>query len=68
MSRVHRPRRYVAQHWISIARPLLRYSQVRDAYVLRGVGRNVGPVLKVDRRRGGRHEGVDRRRSHARVA
>jgi hypothetical protein len=29
---------------------MLRYSHVRDAYVLRGVGSSVGPVLRVDRR------------------
>ena len=36
-------------------RPILRYSHVRDAYVLRGVGSSVGPVLRVDRR--GAHTG-----------
>jgi hypothetical protein len=51
--------------------PALRYSYTRDAYVLRGVGRSLGPVLRVERRnRRSRPryqgEGVERRR--ARVA
>ena len=47
-------------------RPALRYSLARDAYVLRGVGRRMGPVLRIDRRaRERRFEGADRR---ARVA
>jgi hypothetical protein len=37
-----------------LVRPLFRYSHPRDAYVLRGIGRSVGPVLvvrpQVDRR------------------
>jgi hypothetical protein len=64
-----RPRRYVARHWLLLLRPLLRYSATRDAFVLRFVGRSVGPVLRVDRRRrlrgrGARGEafaGVERR-------
>jgi hypothetical protein len=32
-------------------RPFTRYSSTRDAYVLRFVGRQVGPVLRLDRRR-----------------
>lgn len=61
---VKRPRRYVARHWLLAMRPILRYSASRDAYVLRGVGRRVGPVLRVDRRLARRarpFEGVDRR-------
>ncbi len=46
-----RQRRYVARHWLLLARPLLRYSATRDAYVLRLVGRRAGPVLRPDRRR-----------------
>ena len=34
-----------------VLRPLFRYSHGRDAYVLRGLGANVGPVLRIDRRR-----------------
>ena len=28
-----------------LLRPLFRYSPMRDAYVLRGIGRTTGPVL-----------------------
>jgi hypothetical protein len=47
---------------------VLRYSYSRDAYVLRGIGRSVGPVLRVNRREHDMHpfDGVDRR--GARVA
>ena len=51
MRSVKRPRRYLAPHWIALGRPVLRYSEYRDAYVLRLVGRKWGPVLRVDRRR-----------------
>ncbi len=30
--------------------PVFGYNYSRDAYVLRGVGRRVGPVLRADRR------------------
>ncbi|HEV3047784.1 MAG TPA: hypothetical protein VGY13_10535 [Solirubrobacteraceae bacterium] len=67
MRTVQRPRRYLARHWLLLLRPWLRYSKVRDAYVLRGVGRRIGPVLRVDRRSTPRQfEGVERRR--ARIA
>jgi hypothetical protein len=46
-----RPRRYVAGHWLMLLRPLLRYSLTREAFVVRGVGNSVGPVLCVERRR-----------------
>jgi len=36
----------VTQSTIRRLRPLLRYSAGRDAYVLRGIGRRVGPVLR----------------------
>lgn len=44
--------------------PLFIYNYNRDAYVLRGVGRHVGPVLKRDRRthREPPIEGIDLRR------
>jgi hypothetical protein len=66
MRSVARPRRYLARHWILLARPALRYSITRDAFVLRGVGSSVGPVLRADRRRGGqpRFDGPDRRSAH----
>jgi hypothetical protein len=74
MRTVKRPRRYIASRWITISRPVLRYSQPRDAYVLRVVGRKWGPVLRPDRRRDDRLHGPaergpkERRGSHARVA
>jgi hypothetical protein len=61
MRTVKRPRRYVARHWLVLMRPVMRYSAARDAYVLRGVGRRVGPVLRLDRRRRQRFDGVERR-------
>ena len=61
--KVKRPRRYVARHWLLLARPLFRYSAVRDAYVLRVVGRRIGPVLRENRRRAQSFDGVERRRA-----
>jgi len=57
-------RRYVAKNALLLARPFYRYSYSRDAFVLRGVGRSVGPVLRLDRRRrrnGRASDGVERR-------
>ncbi len=71
MRTVKRPRRYIAPRWITIGRPLLRYSTPRDAYVLRIVGRKWGPVLRSDRRRPrslGATPAPERRGSHARAA
>ena len=69
MRTVKRPRRYVARRWVTLGRPLLRYSTSRDAYVLRVIGRKWGPVLKLDRRRGGAVQGAtERRGSRARIA
>jgi hypothetical protein len=63
-----RPRRYIAGHWLLVLKPALRYSATRDAYVLRGVGRSTGPVLRVDRRHRGAspYHGAERR--HVSVA
>jgi len=46
---------------------MLRYSYSRDAFVLRGVGRSVGPVLRPNRRmrRQPPFEGIDRLHSPA---
>ena len=70
MRTVKRPRRYIPRYVLLVLRPAFRYSAMRDAYVLRGVGRRVGPVLRPNRRvaRRARHgfEGIDRR--SARVA
>jgi hypothetical protein len=63
MRTAKRPRRYVASHWLVLARPVLRYSAARDAYVLRVIGRRVGPVLRQDRRHEQRLDGVERRRA-----
>lgn len=50
MRAVKRPRRYVAKHWLVLMRPLFGYNFSRDAYILRGVGRRFGPVLREERR------------------
>jgi hypothetical protein len=50
MRTVRRPRRYIATTWFAILRPAFRYSRSRDAFVLRGLGSTVGPVLRIDRR------------------
>jgi hypothetical protein len=67
MRNSHRPRRYVASHWLTLLMPVLRYSFSRDAYVLRGVGNQVGPVLRLDRRTTKRRrlEGPERRQTRA---
>jgi len=45
-------------------RPVLRYSALRDAYVLRFIGETRGPVLRRERRRGQRdYTGPERRLS-----
>jgi hypothetical protein len=41
-----RQRRIVKQRTLSLLRPLFRYSVSRDAYVLRVVGAQLGPVLR----------------------
>ncbi len=67
MASAKRPRRYVAPHWLLLAKPFLRYSATRDAFVLRVIGNSRGPVLRVDRRSSARRQafdGVDRRRAH----
>jgi hypothetical protein len=63
MRTVKRPRRYIHRRWLRLLRPILRYSEMRNAYVLRGVGSSIGPVLRADRRQRRRphFEGPDRR-------
>lgn len=61
MRTIRRPRHYIARHWLMLARPLLRYSASRDAYVLRGIGVHTGPVLRLERRRVARSVDVERR-------
>jgi hypothetical protein len=58
-----RTRRYVPPRWLTLVRPIFRYSRSRDAFVLRGVGRSIGPVLRVDRRARSERplDGIERR-------
>jgi hypothetical protein len=67
VSHTPRRRRYLPKHWFVLARPLLRYSISREAFVLRAVGDSVGPVLRPERRRGraSSFAGVERRRAKA---
>jgi hypothetical protein len=58
-----RKRRYIAPHWLTLLRPMLRHSRSRDAYIVRVIGAKAGPVLRVDRRTGQPFDGVDRRRA-----
>jgi hypothetical protein len=63
--RSQRQRRYLPRPVFGLLRPLLRYSITRDAYVLRIIGRRLGPVTRIDRRRRTPpFDGLDRR--HAR--
>jgi hypothetical protein len=75
MRTARRPRRYIDPSLFVILRPVFRYSRSRDAFVLRGVGSSLGPVLRVDRRSHQQQfRGADRRHPtvgegrHARVA
>jgi len=46
---VHRPRRQISADRVRWLRLLgFRYSAGRDAYVLRGVGNQLGPVYRVE--------------------
>jgi hypothetical protein len=47
--------------------PVFGYNRWRDAYLLRGVGQRMGPVLRVERRMRAerRTAGVERRRGNA---
>jgi hypothetical protein len=51
MRLTRRPRRYVNARLLVLLAPMFRYSRTRDAYVMRVVGRRLGPVLRVERRR-----------------
>ena len=44
-----RPRHIVGRRTIRLLKPFFRYSRVRDAYVLRLIGRHRGPVLRLKR-------------------
>jgi hypothetical protein len=50
MRTVRRPRHYVNRRLLTLLRPVFGYNYRRDAYVIRGVGTHIGPVLRVDRR------------------
>jgi hypothetical protein len=43
-----RTRRVVSSRALAALRLAFRYSASRDAYVLRGIGNRVGPVLKLE--------------------
>jgi hypothetical protein len=49
---VPRIRHYVSPGTLTLCRPMLAFDYVREAYVLRGIGDRIGPVLREDRRRG----------------
>jgi hypothetical protein len=42
----HRPRRVVSRNVVRALTPFYRYDDLRQAYILRGVGNRVGPVLR----------------------
>lgn len=46
-----RRRRYIGPRVLVLSRPFFRYSATRDAFILRGVGEHVGPVLRPRNRR-----------------
>jgi hypothetical protein len=50
MRTVRRPRRYVNSQLLTLLTLVFSYNDRRDAYVMRGVGQRVGPVLRADRR------------------
>jgi hypothetical protein len=52
----------VQRHWLTVLRPIMRYSNSRNAFVLRLVGRRFGPVLRVERRHMSLYRPVERRR------
>lgn len=41
-----RPRRHVSSVYLTLLRPIFRYSVSRDSYVLRVIGNTRGPVLR----------------------
>jgi hypothetical protein len=50
-ARIPRQRRYASPYLVALLKPVMRYSFSRDAYILRGVGDRVGPVLVTSRHR-----------------
>ena len=60
-----RPRRYVSPRVMTMLRPAFRYSQSRDAYILRVIGKQRGPVLREDEPRFSRDPAdIERPSSH----
>ncbi|MEA2299311.1 MAG: hypothetical protein QOF77_2247 [Solirubrobacteraceae bacterium] len=59
MRRQERPRRNVPESAIVALRPIFRYSQTRQAHVLRIVGQRFGPVLKPRTRHEPSREGLE---------
>jgi hypothetical protein len=51
MRTVPRTRHYVSPGALTLCRPVLAFDYAREAYILRGIGDRVGPVLREDRRR-----------------
>jgi hypothetical protein len=62
---VPRTRHYVSPGALTLCRPMLSFDYAREAYVLRGIGGRIGPVLREDRRRrrssSNGYEGAERR-------
>jgi hypothetical protein len=54
---VPRTRHYVSPGALTLCRPLLSFDYTREAYVLRGIGPRIGPVLREDRRRSAQPSG-----------
>lgn len=50
MRSVPRQRHYLSATAITLCKPVMCFDLPRDAYVLRVVGRRMGPVLRQDRR------------------
>jgi len=50
LRKIPRRRRYLSHRWLILLAPLFRFCPLRHAYILRLVGRWVGPVLRIDRR------------------
>lgn len=48
MRAAQRPRRPIGKTKLALMTPLLRYSQSRDAYILRLIGKYAGPVYRPD--------------------
>jgi hypothetical protein len=61
---VPRTRHYLAPGALTLCRPVLWFDYGREAYILRGVGNRLGPVLREDRRSSSqpaRYRGPERR-------